>query len=188
MLLLLIQPTALSVQIRMPLTTTRTPQAHVSNDVRAHIHSLFYETGWSGRAIAAHLRYPRSTVRRILKGGKQAMPRPSDTYAHSQFTPVEPVDSDPNKSSVRCIHCKTWTGAGRSLDRKKAHLSRCPQYGEWRAAGNGEELQPTQSYAKRTSAVWQVSESSSPGPGAGSYQTGATGTGSVQNQDDSSIG
>jgi hypothetical protein len=113
------------------------------------------------------------------------MPRPSDTYAHSQFEPVEPVDPDQTNSSVRCVHCKTWTGAGRSLERKKAHLLRCPQYGEWRAAGNGEELQPTQSYAKRTSATWQ---SSSPGPGGGSYQTGATGNNNnlniVQNQDE----
>lgn len=98
------------------------------------------------------------------------MPRPSDTYAHSQFAPVEPPDSDPSKAgSVRCVHCKTWTGAGRSLERKKAHLLRCLQYGEWRAAGNGEELQPTQSYAKRSSVVWQ----SSPGS-----------TSSVQNPDE----
>jgi hypothetical protein len=173
--------TVLSAQIKMLLTTTRTPQAHVSNDVRAHIHSLFHESGWSRRAISRRLNYPLSTVRRILNGGKQAMPRPSDTYAHSQFEPVEPTDPDPSKSSVRCIHCKIWTGAGRSLERKKAHLLRCPQYGEWRAAGNGEELQPTQSYAKRTSLTWQSNSS----PGAGSYQTGATGSNNtVQNQDE----
>jgi hypothetical protein len=173
-------------QITMHLTTTRTPRAHVSNDVRAHIHSVYHESGWSCRAISRRLKYPCTTVRRILKGGKQAMPRPADTYAHSQFTPVEPVDPDPNKATVRCVHCNTWTGTGRSLERKKAHLLKCPQYGEWRAAGNGEELQPTQSYAKRTSFVWK-SNSSPLSAGAGSYQPAAT-SGSisnlVQNQDE----
>ena len=184
--ILCIQPSVLSAQIKMPLTTTRTSQAHVSDDVRAHIHSLFHESGWSRRAISNRLKYPLTTVRRIVKGGKQAMPRPSDTYAHSQFAPVEPADpTDPSKGSVRCIHCNTWTGTGRSLERKKAHLLRCPQYGEWRAAGNGEELQPTQSYAKRSSFVWQAN-SSPLSAGAGSYKkTGATGSSnSVQNQDE----
>ena len=182
-----IQPTVLSARIKMPLTTTRT-QAHVSNQVRAHIHSLFHESGLSRRAISLRLNYPNSTVRRILEGGKQAMPRPSDTYAHSQFAPVEPVDpTEANKSTVRCLHCKTWTGAGRSLERKKAHLLRCPQYAEWRAAGNGEELQPTQSYAKRSSFVWQPN-SSPLSAGAGSYQKVDATTSSnnhfVQNQDE----
>jgi hypothetical protein len=37
----------------------------------------------------------------------------------------------------------------RSLDRKKTHLTNCEQYKAWRAAGNGQELQPPLVYKKR---------------------------------------
>lgn len=74
------------------------------------------------------------------------MPRPSDTYTHSQFTAIESENTDPRKTTVRCNHCKSWTGNIRSLDRKKLHLTRCVPYCNWRAAGNGEELQPSQVY------------------------------------------
>ena len=76
------------------------------------------------------------------------MVRPVDTYAHSQFTPCDPSEWNPKSSTVRCNHCKVWTGVDRSLDRKKWHLGRCAQYGEWRAAGNGQELAPSHFYRK----------------------------------------
>jgi hypothetical protein len=77
------------------------------------------------------------------------MPRPTDTYTHSQFTPTDPDNVDFRKSTVRCNHCKQWTGNIRSLDRKKMHLTKCIPYCDWRAAGNGEELLPSQIYDKR---------------------------------------
>lgn len=81
------------------------------------------------------------------------MPRPTDTYTHSQFTPVEGGNSDnPRSASVRCKHCNDWTGNVRSLDRKKMHLQKCAPYAAWRAAGNGEELQPSLLYRKRARA------------------------------------
>lgn len=80
------------------------------------------------------------------------MPRPVDTYTHSQFTPTDPDNIDPRSSSVRCNHCNTWTGNIRSLDRKKLHLTKCIPYSRWRAAGNGEELLPSNAYTKRAGA------------------------------------
>ncbi|GAB7322508.1 hypothetical protein MBLNU13_g03438t1 [Cladosporium sp. NU13] len=51
------------------------------------------------------------------------MPRPSDSYTHSQFSIAE-ENADPRKSTVRCNHCRSWTGNIRSLDRKKLHLTK----------------------------------------------------------------
>ena len=77
------------------------------------------------------------------------MPRQADTYTHSQFEPANRPDIDPNSTLARCIHCRTWTGSARSLSRKKDHLTICAPYAQWRAAGNGEELQPNLTYSKR---------------------------------------
>lgn len=83
---------------------------------------------------------------RVIRLLYTRMPRPSDTYTHSQFTAIESENTDPRKTTVRCNHCKSWTGNIRSLDRKKLHLTKCVPYCNWRAAGNGEELQPSQVY------------------------------------------
>jgi hypothetical protein len=37
----------------------------------------------------------------------------------------------------------------RCLDRKKTHLHKCVPYNLWRAAGNGEELQPSLTYGHK---------------------------------------
>ncbi|KAF2633114.1 hypothetical protein BU25DRAFT_406368 [Macroventuria anomochaeta] len=71
------------------------------------------------------------------------MPRPTDTYTHSQF---EQIDSVNLGGTVQCIHCRRWQGSARVLNRKKAHLQICPEYTAWRAAGNGQELAPPNSY------------------------------------------
>ncbi|TKA37144.1 hypothetical protein B0A54_12005 [Friedmanniomyces endolithicus] len=67
------------------------------------------------------------------------MPRPPDTYSHSQG------------DTVQCNHCKTWTSNVKTLARKKDHLFKCPQYAAWRAAGNGQDLAPAAPYNKRDS-------------------------------------
>ncbi|KAK3631181.1 hypothetical protein LTR56_014885 [Elasticomyces elasticus] len=74
------------------------------------------------------------------------MPRPPDTYSHSQFTVI---DSDNKGETVQCNHCKHWTGNVKTLARKKEHLLKCPQYAAWRAAGNGQDLAPAAPYNKR---------------------------------------
>lgn len=74
------------------------------------------------------------------------MPRPADTYSHAQF---EPVESDFRGETVRCVHCKQWTGSVRTLHRKKEHLMRCSAYAAWRAAGNGQELPPPNRYTSK---------------------------------------
>jgi hypothetical protein len=76
------------------------------------------------------------------------VPRCSDPYTQSQFTIIE-ENVDPRKTIVRCNHCKSWTGNTRSLERKKVHLKKCIPYCEWRAAGNGEELKPSQGNSKK---------------------------------------
>ena len=77
------------------------------------------------------------------------MPRPTDHYAHAQF---EPVESDHRGETVRCMHCKQWTGSLKTLNRKKDHLMKCRAYASWRAAGNGQDLAPPNKYQKRDSA------------------------------------
>ena len=74
------------------------------------------------------------------------MPRPPDVYTHSQF---EPIESDNRGETVRCIHCHQWTGSVKTLNRKKEHLLKCTQYATWRAQGNGQELQPPNSYTPK---------------------------------------
>ncbi|TKA39915.1 hypothetical protein B0A54_10266 [Friedmanniomyces endolithicus] len=76
------------------------------------------------------------------------MPRPPDTYSHSQFSLI---DSDNKGDTVQCNHCKTWTSNVKTLARKKDHLFKCPQYAAWRAAGNGQDLAPAAPYNKRDS-------------------------------------
>ncbi|RGP68311.1 heme oxygenase [Fusarium longipes] len=71
------------------------------------------------------------------------MPRPADTYTHDQF---RPVDSANLGETVECFHCKRWQGSAKVLSRKKAHLQNCPEYAAWRAAGNGQELAPSNPY------------------------------------------
>lgn len=82
------------------------------------------------------------------------MPRPADTYTHSQF---EQIDTNNLHETVQCLHCRTWTGNMRTLNRKKEHLMRCPAYAQWRAAGNGQELAPSNKYSKRDSSVTALS-------------------------------
>ena len=79
------------------------------------------------------------------------MPRPPDTYTHSQFISIDPENAKGQVETGRCIHCKTWTGNIRALSRKKEHLLKCGPYAEWRAAGNGQDLAPPNSYNKRVS-------------------------------------
>ena len=81
------------------------------------------------------------------------MPRPADTYTHSQFTIESENVEQPRKATVRCNHCKVWTGNTRSLDRKKLHLTKCVPYCNWRAAGNGEELHPSQIYNNKRARI-----------------------------------
>ncbi|KAK5134033.1 hypothetical protein LTR08_007038 [Meristemomyces frigidus] len=76
------------------------------------------------------------------------MPRPPDTYTHSQFTVI---DSDNKGETVQCNHCKNWTGNVKTLNRKKEHLLKCPQYIAWRGNGHGQDLAPHNSYNKRAS-------------------------------------
>lgn len=76
------------------------------------------------------------------------MPRPPDIYTHAQF---EPVDSEHAGETVQCVHCHNWTGSIKTLNRKKAHLLNCPQYAQWRAAGNGQDLAPPNKYSRRES-------------------------------------
>ncbi|KAG8676088.1 hypothetical protein FPOAC2_02169 [Fusarium poae] len=71
------------------------------------------------------------------------MPRPADTYTHDQF---RPVDSANLGETVECLHCGRWQGSAKVLSRKKGHLQNCPEYAAWRAAGNGQELAPTNPY------------------------------------------
>ncbi|KAK4540069.1 hypothetical protein LTR36_009810 [Oleoguttula mirabilis] len=73
------------------------------------------------------------------------MPRPPDT---AKFTLV---DSDNKGETVQCNHCKNWTGNVKTLNRKKDHLLKCPQYKTWRAEGHGQDLAPANSYNKRES-------------------------------------
>ncbi|GAB1738394.1 hypothetical protein NU219Hw_g3203t1 [Hortaea werneckii] len=80
------------------------------------------------------------------------MPRPPDNYTHSQFTIIH---SDNKGETVQCNHCKNWTGNSKTLNRKKDHLTRCPQYAEWRAQGNGQDLAPANTYNKRDSLALQ---------------------------------
>ncbi|KXT01263.1 hypothetical protein AC578_3798 [Pseudocercospora eumusae] len=104
------------------------------------------------------------------------MPRPPDNYTHSQF---EPVESEHQGETVQCIHCRNWTGSIKTLNRKKAHLMNCPQYAQWRAAGNGQDLAPPNKYQKRDSttlSAWDV-DADNPYMGNGSpygYQTTPT--------------
>lgn len=80
----------------------------------------------------------------------QNMPRPSDHYTHAQF---EPVESDFQGETVRCVHCKHWSGSVKTLNRKKDHLMKCRAYAAWRAAGNGQDLPPPNKYNKRDSSA-----------------------------------
>jgi hypothetical protein len=77
------------------------------------------------------------------------MPRPPDTYTHSQFESIDPNNEKGQVETARCLHCKTWQGNIRALARKKDHLSNCPQYQAWRAAGNGKDIAPHNPYNKR---------------------------------------
>lgn len=78
------------------------------------------------------------------------MGRPADHYTHDQFEAVGPAGD-----RCRCRHCRVWTGATGTLNRKKDHLRTCEAYAAWRAAGNGQELAPANHYntAKRKSGV-----------------------------------
>ncbi|KAK3109756.1 hypothetical protein LTR53_016633, partial [Teratosphaeriaceae sp. CCFEE 6253] len=78
------------------------------------------------------------------------MPRPPDTYAHSQFTIIE---TDNKGETVQCNHCKQWTGNTKMLARKREHLVKCPAYHSWRAEGHGEDLREPAPYAKRKSGL-----------------------------------
>lgn len=78
------------------------------------------------------------------------MPRPTDNYAHGQF---EAIESHTLNETVRCIHCRAWTGSGKTLHRKKEHLLRCPQYLQWRAAGNGQDLAPPNKYERKPESI-----------------------------------
>ncbi|KAF2859392.1 hypothetical protein K470DRAFT_258877 [Piedraia hortae CBS 480.64] len=91
------------------------------------------------------------------------MPRPPDTYTHGQFMTVE---SDNKGETVQCKHCKNWTGNIKTLNRKKEHLLKCPQYLQWRSQGHGEELAPPNSYQKRDSDQMNADMYSSPYAGA----------------------
>ncbi|KAF2720889.1 heme oxygenase-like protein [Polychaeton citri CBS 116435] len=77
------------------------------------------------------------------------MPRPADTYTHSQF---ESIDSEHNGETVRCVHCKQWTGSVKTLNRKKEHLLKCQAYARWRSDGHGQDLAPPNVYNKRLTA------------------------------------
>lgn len=83
------------------------------------------------------------------------MPRPPDTYTHSQFELVQPGTTN---ETVRCIHCKRWTGGLKVLNRKKDHLSRCPQYIAWRSSGQGQDIPPPNAYNKRDAIVLDDNE------------------------------
>ncbi|KAF7191124.1 putative transcription factor [Pseudocercospora fuligena] len=104
------------------------------------------------------------------------MPRPPDNYTHAQF---EPVESEHQGETVQCIHCRNWTGSIKTLNRKKTHLMNCPQYAQWRASGNGQDLAPPNKYQKRDSttlSAWNV-DADNPYMGNGSpygYQTTPT--------------
>lgn len=78
------------------------------------------------------------------------MPRPPDNYTHSQF---ELIESEHQGDTVQCVHCRNWTGSIKTLNRKKAHLLNCPQYAQWRDAGNGQDLAPPNKYQKRDSST-----------------------------------
>nr|OQO21742.1 hypothetical protein B0A51_09094 [Rachicladosporium sp. CCFEE 5018] len=79
------------------------------------------------------------------------MPRPPDTYTHSQFVSIDPNNEAGHVETARCIHCNVWQGNIRNLARKKDHLASCPQYIAWRQAGNGRDVAPHNSYNKRDS-------------------------------------
>lgn len=79
-----------------------------------------------------------------------SMPRPPDNYTHAQF---ESVDSEHAGETVQCLHCRNWTGSVKTLNRKKAHLLNCPQYAQWRAQGNGQDLAPPNKYSRRESGM-----------------------------------
>ena len=72
------------------------------------------------------------------------MGRPPDNYTHDQFEPIP--DANSVEGTVRCIHCKIWTGSIRPLNRKKDHLRTCQAYAAWRAAGNGQDIPPANPY------------------------------------------
>lgn len=76
------------------------------------------------------------------------------------------MEGDNAGETVRCVHCRTWTGSAKTLSRKKDHLLRCPQYADWRAAGNGQELAPPNTYNKRDSVNTGNEAYSSPYQGA----------------------
>ncbi|WPH01646.1 heme oxygenase-like protein [Acrodontium crateriforme] len=72
------------------------------------------------------------------------MPRPTDTYTHAQF---ENLVGENDIS--RCRHCNAWKGTNKVLSRKKEHLLKCTPYLTWRAAGNGQDLLPHNTYNRR---------------------------------------
>lgn len=74
------------------------------------------------------------------------MPRPPDTYTHSQFESIDPDNLDGQAETARCIHCRQWQGNIKALNRKKEHLLKCPPYAAWRASGNGQEVPPPNRY------------------------------------------
>lgn len=112
------------------------------------IHQATFKQLRSYRYICESLDRNKEAERRESNPLRANMGRPTDSYTHSQFS-ITDENADPRKSTVRCNHCKSWTGNIRSLDRKKMHLTKCIPYCDWRAAGNGEELQPSQVYSKR---------------------------------------
>lgn len=83
------------------------------------------------------------------------MPRPPDTYTHAQF---EPIESEFQGETVRCMHCKSWTGSTKTLNRKKDHLLKCAAYATWREAGHGQDLAPANKYNKRDSSAMNDDE------------------------------
>ncbi|KAK5110622.1 hypothetical protein LTR62_005661 [Meristemomyces frigidus] len=87
------------------------------------------------------------------------MPRPPDTYTHSQFSLI---DADTKGETVQCNHCKDWTGHVKPLNRKKDHLLKCQAYMDWRSQGNGQDLRPPAPYTKRDSNVHDEEHYDSP--------------------------
>ncbi|TKA75085.1 hypothetical protein B0A55_05597 [Friedmanniomyces simplex] len=102
------------------------------------------------------------------------MPRPPDTYSHSQANAVQfsLIDSDNKGETVQCKHCKQWTGNVKTLARKKDHLLKCTHYLAWRAAGNGQDLAPAAPYNKRDSSHLEDDNYESPYAGVGEASAG----------------
>ncbi|OQO14949.1 hypothetical protein B0A48_00331 [Cryoendolithus antarcticus] len=99
------------------------------------------------------------------------MPRPPDTYTHSQFVSIDPNNEAGHVETARCIHCNVWQGNIRNLARKKDHLASCPQYIAWRQAGNGRDVAPHNSYNKRdSSARDSLQQDQTPEQGYGTQQ------------------